>query len=394
MHLSETTPKDLQSQFLAGRRLIYLAYRLYEPFGRIDTAQIETCILKGVQSAFSDLGKQLSFWPVFFPFRDTFQGSEEAQGALSWEAISDGCTQRLNSTFALIAHLKGPSYDDGIGVEIGEALGMGLPTVLFINDINRYHSAENPEISYVVGPVVDTYMGRIIANGELFVTLFSPELLDGLDVEHEVPKVVRSLNFTETLAERFTAANKRTLDSPMRDLEAVVAEVCLSPEAFIGFRPEAPRAQRNSRTVFIDFDGQRGEWQRILADDLERQLRSEGWEVRRGLRYDRDHQRRLLKDSEPPEVVKALAHVDMENMLSSDVLVLNANGPEMPFESAIFQGIAKVLRKRVILYYSDNQLASDPPALPPLFRNPIPAFAQHGVATRLSEIPTLIRAES
>jgi len=365
--------------FIKGKRIIYLAYKLFNFSDKLDAMWLEKAIVKGVKDAFDQLGEELNFYPVFFPYRDTLQHSDV--GAVTWEDVFRGDKNRLKNLFACIGLLDGPSFDDGIGVELGYAVAFNLPTLGVINDSLLYHHAINEELTHLVDPLVDSYIGRLIENIQLHGKIFTPDLFEGLDLEKEAPKLIRSFNFTNTLRKRFSKRIEELIEEAYDSIRFTVKDLVLHPENYI--RLDNEKYKPKEKRIHLEFNGGKYQWQRELSEIVKDELNKKGYEVTISKRFNSN----IGKNT----TIRSLAEKDLINALESEIIIVNGDEANVPIGSAFLIGLCKGRRQKVILYYSGNEYWSEPPSLGPIIRNPMVKYSADVIVRDYRQISNAVK---
>src|SRR5579871_4082592 len=105
--------------------MIYIAHRLFALHDRAMAAQLAR-----------RLAKRLPGEPLFLPYCDTDEDTlkVEKKGRYLFERD----LERLRNLTALVSILHGPSYDDGVCMELGFAYAINVPLVIFCTDFLSY----------------------------------------------------------------------------------------------------------------------------------------------------------------------------------------------------------------------------------------------------------------
>ncbi|RLE47162.1 hypothetical protein DRJ25_03155 [Candidatus Woesearchaeota archaeon] len=366
--------------FINRKSVIYLAYRLFNFADKVDAMKLEKAVVDGVQDAFKELDKPLDFYPVFFPYRDTLQHSNI--GAITWEDVFHGDLNRLQNLFASVASLNGPSFDDGIGVELGYAVAYQVPTIGVINDALVYHYSSREELTHLVDPLLDTYLGVIVSNMDLHGKVFTPDLFEDLDMRKEVPKAIRSFSFIDTLRSRFWNRIEKLTEEAYQNVRPIVKDLVLHPQKYIKLN----LSQYNSSEgrVHLEIGGGKYQWQRELAEDLSDELNKAGFDV--------TFSKRFNPENIASATTKVLAERDLRNALEAETVVVCGDEANVPIGTSFMMGLCKGRKQKVLLYYSGNEYWSEPPMLGPIIRNPMIRFSTDKIIRAYREVSEAVKS--
>jgi len=276
--------------------------------------------------------------------------------------------------------LDGPSFDDGIGVELGYAVAFNVPTLGVINDSLLYHHAYNETLTHLVDPLIDAYLGKIIENMELHGKIFTPDLFEGLDLKKEAPKPIRNFNFIDSLRKRFGKRIEQLIEEAYQNIRPIVKDFILHPQNYVKLNNEKYKPQKNK--VHIEFNGGKYQWQRELVDLVSDELNKIGYDVTVSQRFNPN----LDKNT----TTKHLAEEDMKNVLESEIVVINGDEANVPIGSAFLVGLCKGRGQKIVLYFSGNEYWSEPPSLGPITRNPMIKYSADKIIKDYKQIPKTI----
>ena len=369
--------ENLLEDFKNQRNIIYLAYRLFNFSDKIDAMLLEEAVVNGVKDAFGEMNQPLDFYPVFFPYRDTLQHSNI--GAITWEDVFNGDLNRLQNIFACVASFNGPSFDDGIGVELGYPIAYGVPVIGVVNDALLYHHSSREEISHLVDPLLDTYLGKIVNNMQLHGEIFTPDIFEGLDLQNEVPKAIRSHDFINTLRGRFKKRLEQLTHDAYQNVRPIVKDLVLHPQKYIILNPNEYKTIK--RKVHLEIGGGKYQWQRELTEELVDLLKKTGFCVSCS---DRFNSQNLQKAT-----TKELAEKDMKNSLEAELIVVSGDEANVPMGTSFLIGLCKGRGQKIMLYYSGNEYWSEPPMLGPILRNPMVRYSVDEIVKDYRDIPKI-----
>lgn len=296
-----------------GKGPVYVATYLFEHTGRYFGARLERACRTGLLEGL----KQLGFSPkepiTFLPYRDSNGAIELSPGESFTKAIFCKDIERLANAFALIAPLYHTQFDAGICFEIGFAAGRGLPTIVLLTNNYQYRYFER---LYRLPPLLELMANQVLEEGEFPLTELAgqPEVYLDL-IEAALQRIEKSLGDT-------------------------IGKLILHPseKPWLGAAP----ANSPNRRVFLEFGGGEFEFQRMLAADVRKLLEKDGWQVLRAKRYE------LLPEVDLLEGAKK----DLQEAISSDVVVILGDGSDANPESAALQGYLYALGRKIVLYYS------------------------------------------
>lgn len=127
-----------------------------------------------------------------------------------------------------------------------------------------------------------------------------------------------------------------------RNLENAISQLVLhsSSKSRRSTRP----IHNQDRRIFLEFGGGEYEFQRILVAKVRERLENDGWHVLSAQRYE------LLPKIDLLESAKR----DLQNAISSDVVVVLGDGSDVNPESAALQGYMFALGRKIVLYHSGS----------------------------------------
>lgn len=366
-----------------GKRIVYVATRLYEYYEKLATVQLEAAVLAGLSDASKSLQIPIEKFPTFMPFRDTVENIEEMDKLIekehkAYKIYEDDCN-RLARLFALVTYLNDPCKDDGVCMEIGFAFARKVPTLIILTDFIHYSSIANPEIEYSLDPILIRMAGHIMQHNELSpANVRFPSDRNYLDMQ----RVARDFE------KRLNQENQKLLVK----VREHVQRLAIDPQSFTADHPTELESYNNQRgyIVFIDFSGGLFEWGREYAQRLAVSLLNLGMVVHIGCRHNPDIHAEVNEGNVNKTSAYVLGNTDLVAALSSDVLVLSSDGMEVDGGTAALQGAARALNKKVILYYSGN-IQTNAQGRAPTSRNLMLLYSADLIATRLDEIPDMIR---
>ena len=284
--------------------IIYLFTRLFSPEDRSLSVLVEKYLIE----ALANYG--IRDPNIFVPYRDTKQETVTVKNKAKY--IYEADVQRLKQSQVLIGLLNGMSKDEGIGFEIGYALAEGIPTFAGVSDFFQYE-IPHTGVTFPVDPVLLAAL-----TGVVHLPLIEQQQTYQITQELHVKTLI------STLVRLWMTSEKPN--------------------------PPARSTKKQSRTrVHLELMGGLYEWNRLIGTTLEQQLSHVG-KVTLSNRW---HPSTVTQVGSQKEI-KALGLHDLENVHNADVVVVSADSSEMNVGSAVVQGYARGLGKRIVIY--DSQI--------------------------------------
>jgi hypothetical protein len=282
--------------------MIYVAHRLFALHDRMLAAELAR-LLEAEQGNL----------PLFLPYCDTREDSivVEKKGFYLFERD----VERLKRLAAFIAILHGPSYDDGVCMEIGFAYAMQTPVLLFSTDFITYSFASDPRRFVFADPLLDIL---------------------GATVIHVADPASEDTVATGSHYARFRRRNARSLQAALRQACTSVLRIVHDGQA-----RKALSADAHQR-VYIEPSPYRSS---DYLEKLRRTLERQGWGV---------YVAQRLQQGTP--AVEEAARTDLEQALHSSLFILDGNGPEVPPGAAFLLGLGLAPNRKTILYYAGSQI--------------------------------------
>lgn len=244
---------------------------------------------------------------TFMPFRDT--NEDELEGDNKTRIVYNEDIKRLNSKDLkmMVALYDGICKDEGISLEIGYAFGKGVPIFIINTDFIWYKLSEE---EYIFDPIIESmYSGyhhhyNINRKGEFFESL------------------VNSQNYT------FKIAGEK--------IKALIDNMSLNNNI-------VPN-NLNKVDVFIDFGGNKYEYQRELTSWLKESL------IKKGIKV--EISQRFFKNNE--QSIKEKARIDINNLINASYFLFLGDEVEVSSGTAALLGLSKSLNKKSIMYESSE----------------------------------------
>lgn len=283
-------------------RIVYIAHRLFAPHDRLLAALLADF-----------LSKKFPETPLFLPFCDTDEDAfaHPEKGRLLYEKDRE----RLKKLALFIAFLHGPSYDEGVCMELGFAYALGAPTLVVTSDFISYGFEGDTEVFNLNDPLLELLSDRIIHLSEM------PMPSNSLKSKYD--------NFAERNMATLDLMNERIYEAI--NLAPLNKEVTPPPD---------------SDLVYIDFCGGEYAHYEPLVEQIIFKLQA------RGIRY--YVAKRLQRDI--PSTPRVAAEDDLKAASKASAYILGGSGSEVPAGAAAMVGFANALERPAYLYYGGRQL--------------------------------------
>lgn len=287
-------------------RIVYIAHRLFAAHDRLLAAQSAEFISK----KFPDIR-------LFLPFCDTDEDAfaHPEKGRLLYEKDRE----RLNNLALFIAFLHGPSYDEGVCMELGFASAVGAPTLTVTSDFISYGFEGDSEVFHLSDPLLELLSSKIVHLSEM------PQF-------ENLP-----LNKYENFARR----NSATLDLINEKICEAISLTSLNKRSL-------PTVAGDS--VYIDFGGGEYDHYEPLVEHLTSKLRASGIPYYVA--------KRLQRNSST--TTRIAAEEDLQAVKEASAYILGGSGSEVPAGAAAILGFANALERPSYLYYGGRQLTYAP----------------------------------
>lgn len=312
----------MKEKLLNGEKKIYIATRLFNICDKMAGNTLERKVYEILKSCVIDEGSVLEVYPLYLPFRDTNE-DQLLSCDNAFQVIYDADISRLEHLHSLITYLDDPTKDDGICMEIGYAFANNVPIIVLSSDVQYYRI--DRKLAYHSDPIIH----RIIAE-----YIYMPEIPAS---KYENSSDCGKMEF---IAEEYAERLKQAEDNILERLTPIIRRLYKDYDSYI---PTPINSELPRKSVCIDMLGGRYEWTKMvekqIADGLEK----------RGITYYCTE-----RFSSKEESVTIRGENDIKMLLSSDILAVCADGTETDAGAAALIGIAKKLRKTIILYYSSN----------------------------------------
>ena len=312
----------MRNELLSGEKIIYIATRIFNIQDKMAGNKLEQKVYSIIKKCANQSGDHIMEYPLYLPFRDT---NEEQLSVYenAFEIIYNSDLERLNKLYALVAYLDDPSKDDGICMEIGYAYANNTPVILLSSDVQYYRI--DGRIPYHSDPIIHKMLAQYIYMPEV-----PPSQYD--ITEH----CVNMENVAKEYAERLLLAEQSILNK----LEPIIEDLYFSYEKYL---PTPIKVNIPHRSVYIDMMGGRYEWSRMIQDKITTELEKNNITYYCGDRY------HCSEDS-----VFIRGENDIKKLLACNNIVICVDGAEADAGSSALIGMAKKLRKTIILYYSST----------------------------------------
>lgn len=309
-------------ELLMGEKIIYISTRLFNIQDKMAGNKLEQKVYKILKDCVSRSGENMTIYPLFLPFRDTNEdqllGCDDA-----FKIIYEADIQRLERLYALITYLDDPTKDDGICMEIGYAYANKVPIILLSSDVQYYRI--DKRLPFHSDPVIHKMAAEYI---------YMPEIPQST---YEVTsQCVRMEKVAKEYEERLLVAEEDIL----KRLEPVVEGLYFNYEKYI---PTQIIVDIPNKKVFIDIMGGKYEWSRIMQEKIVNELKKNNVTYYYGDRFF------CCEDD-----VLVRGENDIKKLLASDIVAICVDGTEADAGASALIGMAKKLKKTIILYYSST----------------------------------------
>lgn len=312
----------MKQKLLNGEKIVYIATRLFNIHDKMAGNTLEQKVYEILKSCAYEEGRILQVYPLYLPFRDT--NEDQLLGCdNAFQIIYDADIDRLEHLHSLIAYLDDPTKDDGICMEIGYAFANNVPIILLSSDVQYYRI--DRKLAYHSDPIIH----RIIAE-----YIYMPEIPSS---KYEISSDCRKM---ELIAQEYEERLKQAEDNILGKLTPIISKLYKDYDSCI---PAPINSELPHKNVCIDILGERYEWTKIIEKQIVDSLE------KRGITY-------YCTDrfSSKEECVIVRGENDIKKLLSSDILAVCVDGTETDAGAAALIGMAKKMRKTIILYYSSN----------------------------------------
>lgn len=361
-----------------GKRIIYVMTRLYDFSEKIKGSMLEDGVLRGVKKALEEMEFEFKYFPTFLPFRDTRE--DEIISKDRTKIIYEGDMKRLNRLFAVVGSLDDPSKDEGICMEIGYAAGKKVPILVVVTDFIWYASRHIPEIEYIVDPVLLKLIGKL-----LLINRLPPS-----QEQHKDWTLENMIKVKRDYLQRATTALNEVIEKVSEEVYFMVKRPWEYISDFILKMSTKKYPCSRRPRIYLEFGGGMYEWQREYMRRLKQKLIAQGdYEVLFSRRHNPKFQRKIFSryGERSPSV---LGEIDLENAVSSDVIITCGDENEMNSGTAAIHGLVKALGKKVIMYYSGNMKVVGEGGHE-MTKNLMLQYSSDRIVTSLSELIAVIK---
>ncbi|MBL7956006.1 MAG: nucleoside 2-deoxyribosyltransferase [Flavobacteriales bacterium] len=291
-----------------SKRPVYCAASLFSPLSRLGGAHLADTVERILRTSPSYPGDAISNY-LFLPYRDTNQ--HEITGPNRARLIYEADIAQLNRSSALLARLDGLAKDSGVGMEVGYAFGLGLPTAILVTDFIG-EGYLNTEVKWNVDPVINS-----MADHVHYKPLHAPSdaTYYQMTLNHELDAV------REFVQGAFAAFDGRGNQK----------------------RPEPPTPV--DKIVYIDCMGGRYQWSRQMHALIEEEIRQGGFTGQAAQRY---------TTRTMPDLLKQVQR-DIEHAMEADIAIFCGDAPELDPGSAALFGMCAAMGKWTIYQYTSRQ---------------------------------------
>lgn len=318
--------------------MLYVAHRLFAAHDRILGARIAR-----------ELGRGVGHDNVFLPYCDTDE--ERLVATVKGRRLFELDRERLRRIKGMLAVLHGPSFDDGVCLEVGFASAIGVPVVVLATDFQTYTLGANSSAQLTCpDPLIDAIAARVVnLRG---TTADGPAGADRFDA------------FAQRTGRALADAVVTAVDS----LIALIGQPALS-RARSADRP-LPRGELFLEPSPIEAE-QAAQWTAQLAASGHRATSA----------------RRLTAPLDSSvEHLLALALADWDAATVCDTLIVNVEGPETPPGAAALIGACLAHGSRIFAQYRPR-LRTHAPGREPNYRN---LMVQYAVTRRFDSLDEIV----
>ncbi len=289
---------------LSSGNYIYLATRLYDYSEKIQTSYLELAIKEVL---YKYLDKKTKY--VFIPFRDTNENT--VNSPKKSEIIYNLDMKRLSSgkISMLISFYNDLSKDDGIAYEIGYLFGQGAFIILISTDFIWYRLSNGTE--YIFEPIIDYMIFDYIHN-------------------HIIE------NISEDFLCNLVLSEHKTLSLFQDKFEKIITKNMYLTE-------NENNVNINKRKkIYIDFGGNKYEFQREMTKKLQMLIDELNGEVYVNKRYEK-----CCDDS---------VQYQIEQLKNSEVFLFLGDSEEINPGSSALTGLSNYMKKKIWMYCTDNTM--------------------------------------
>jgi hypothetical protein len=282
--------------------IIYIAHRLFAFHDRMLASELAQMMYA-----------QHNDWQLFLPYCDTDEDTIVVPKKGYYLFQCD--VERLQKLSALVALLHGPSYDDGVCMEMGMAYVTGVPVVLLSTDFLTYSFAQDPQQFTFADPLLEIL-------GASILHLSAPAL------EMRSQSVSSYQHFWRRNAVALQDTLQMTVDEVVQRLRSpMMLNLAPPPQQKLIYIELSPYGQSDFLTT------------------MSRRIKQKGWACYIATRF----QSSCMQ-------VEDAARQDLQMALKSTMLVLDGNGPEVPAGAAFLTGLGLAMKKPRFLYYAGIQI--------------------------------------
>lgn len=320
-------------QLAAGELVFYVPTRVFDISRKMASNRLEGTVYLAIRNSLAERGIHLDAYPVFLPFRDTDEQSLHGRRDF-FEAIYMSDQVQLNRLFGMLGYLDDPSKDDGVCMEFGYAYAKHVPAAAVVTDSQSYSISSGEGIEFLLDPILERMLGRIS---------HLPELPDP-SPQGPTSKSVYGIEQRQAylFEERLKAAEQTVLETAYRIVQTML-------ESNFPVRTIPGRVKQEAYDIFFDFIGNKEEWARNLSGKLSRILAKKHITHTFGRRFDIG-----FIASEGIGDAQLLGEIDIASCVSSRIIVVCCDGPEVDAGAAALIGMARAQKKYIVLYYSGS----------------------------------------
>jgi hypothetical protein len=319
--------------------LYYIAHRLFSAHDRALGAYVA-----------QRLARRVGPDAVFLPFCDTDE--ENLADACKGRRLYELDRERLHRIDGMLALLHGPSLDDGVCMEIGYAVALGVPVIALTTDFQTYGPTREGQAYAFPDPLLDILLADVVRAHRLVPPPAQTRATDRFG-----SFLYRNLQQLNVATDRAITA---LLHAQPRPRIAAASAATAKRRAFIEPSPYLPRD---------------------LWPQAARLLTTRGWDIHLPTRF------------QPGNTAKPsiAAHADWAAAQNAGLTLIDVSGPETPPGAALITG-ARTATRRPVLAVGPGECWTYADGREPNWRNLMIQYAITGCFTTVSELAALIGA--
>jgi hypothetical protein len=313
--------------------LYYVAHRLFSAHDRALGAYVAHRLARRVGSD-----------AVFLPFCDTDE--ESLTDACKGRRLYELDRERLRRIDGMLALLHGPSLDDGVCMEIGYAVALGVPVIALTTDFQTYGLTRKGRAYPFPDPLLEILLTGIVRAHRLAPT--------------PVHTTDRFEAFLYRNRQQLRAATDRAITALLHAQPRIAAASAATAKRWAFIEP----------SPYLPSD---------LWPDAAHLLTTRGWNIHLSTRF------RLGSTSDP----SLAASADWAAAQNAGLTLIDVSGPETPPGAALITG-ACAATNRLVLAADPGGCWTYADGREPNWRNLMIQYAITGCFTTVTELATVI----